>query len=95
MVESHKDYYEKITDNQVDPILKMYDVDKIIIGHTIVNDISYDFNQKVLRIDVKHGKTKFSGKHSEYASKQTAFIRLMTEGICLIIYLTDVSKFIE
>ncbi|MDR1610949.1 MAG: hypothetical protein LBS08_05525, partial [Candidatus Symbiothrix sp.] len=23
---------------------------------------TYDFNYKVLRIDVKHGKTKFSGK---------------------------------
>jgi hypothetical protein len=62
MIENYKDYYSKISENQVDRILKRYDVDKIIIGHTIVRDISYDFNQKILRIDVKHGKNKFSGK---------------------------------
>ena len=62
MVESYKNHYEKISENQIDKIIKKYDVDKIIIGHTIVNDLSYDFNQKVVRIDVKHGKSKFSEK---------------------------------
>ena len=65
MVRSTKSFpCPKISEEQVDKILKRYNVAQIIIGHTPVRDISYDFNKKVLRIDVKHGQYKFSGKTS-------------------------------
>ena len=54
--------YPKMDENQMDKTLKRYNVAQIIIGHTIVSDISYDYNHKLLRINVVHGKEKFSGK---------------------------------
>jgi len=54
--------YSKMTEDQVDEVLKRYNVAQIVIGHTIMSDISYDFNCKVLRIDIGYGQDKFSGK---------------------------------
>jgi len=62
IVRGYKDIYAKISENELNKILNYYEVDKMVIGHTIVDDISYDFDCKVLRIDVKHGENKFSGK---------------------------------
>ncbi len=56
------EYYNKIEEDQLDNILRKYNSNQIIIGHSIVENISTDFNGKVIRIDVKHGKEKFSGK---------------------------------
>ena len=80
MAENYKDYYSKISEIQVDKILKKYNVDKIIIGHTVVDDITYDFNYKVLRIDVKHGKSKFSGKTSGILIENNAIYKVNDLG---------------
>ncbi|QNR23732.1 metallophosphoesterase [Croceimicrobium hydrocarbonivorans] len=50
-------YYPKISSNQLSSILSYYHVDCIIIGHSIVPEVSTDFEGKVIRLDVKHGKT--------------------------------------
>lgn len=50
-----------INQDFVNRILLKYSVEKIIVGHTIVDDISYDFNRTLIRIDVKHGKAKNKG----------------------------------
>ena len=42
--------------------MNYYNAEKVIIGHTVVDDISTDFNGRVIKIDLKHGKTKQSGK---------------------------------
>lgn len=54
-------YYNKIEESELDKILAAYGAEKIVVGHTVVNDISTDFNGKVIRIDLKHGKEKNSG----------------------------------
>ena len=61
---SKTNYYQKISKEQVDKILQRYNVTQIVVGHTPVSEISYDDNVKILRIDVNHGKGKFSGKTS-------------------------------
>lgn len=50
------------TQRELDDILKFYDVSKIIIGHSIVDDISPGYNNKVIKIDLKHGDEMNSGK---------------------------------
>jgi len=55
-------YYTKITEPELSEILEQYASKAAIIGHTVVSDVSTDFNQKIIRIDVKHGKDKHSGK---------------------------------
>ena len=53
--------YPKIKPLELDTILAYYGSKKIVIGHTIVDNISTDYGGKVIRIDVSHGNKKFSG----------------------------------
>jgi len=54
-------YYEKIKESELDKILEYYNSKKIVVGHTVVKNVSTDFNGKVIRIDIKHGTEKNSG----------------------------------
>ena len=54
--------YNKIKETELEAILKYYDSQKIVIGHTPVKDIVTGFNGRVIITDVNHGNTKFSGK---------------------------------
>ncbi|WP_421753124.1 metallophosphoesterase [Croceimicrobium sp.] len=49
-------YYPKIRSNELSPILSYYHADRIIIGHSIVPEVSTDFDGRVIRIDVKHSQ---------------------------------------
>lgn len=52
----------KPSESELDEILNFYAVKKIVIGHSVVDNVSYDYNNKVIKIDVKHGKEKNSSK---------------------------------
>ena len=54
-------YYEKINESELEKVLKHFKANKIVVGHTVVNNISADFNGRVIRIDLKHGTEKKSG----------------------------------
>ena len=56
-------YYDKITEEQLDEVLAYYDAQHIVVGHTVVDStITTDFDGKIIRIDLRHSKTKNSGK---------------------------------
>lgn len=55
-------YYNKITNAELENVLDYYSSKKIVIGHTVVEDIATDFDGKIIKIDLKHGQTKNSGK---------------------------------
>jgi hypothetical protein len=59
-VTEEKDY-AKISANSVDKIMEAYNVDRFIVGHTIVSDISTDYEGKIIRLDVDHYKNIASG----------------------------------
>ena len=42
-------------------ILKYYGASRIVIGHSIVDDIKADYAGKVIKIDLKHGTQLRSG----------------------------------
>ena len=46
------DEYSKATQIDIDEICNYYDVNKIIVGHTIVNEIKSSYNGKIIGIDV-------------------------------------------
>lgn len=50
------------TQAQVEAILDFYEGEKVIIGHTVVDDICSDYNNKVIKIDILHSHEKNSGK---------------------------------
>ncbi len=53
---------EATTQEELNKILEFYKAKKIIIGHSIVDDITSDYMNSVIKIDVKHGKEMNSGK---------------------------------
>ncbi len=59
-------YYEKIKETELNKVLKYYQADKIIFGHTVVEDITKEFKGKTINIDVKHGEEKTQKKPKDY-----------------------------
>lgn len=55
-------YYDKIKENELNEVLKFYEADKIIFGHSVKEDITKEFNGKTINTDVKHGQEKNSDK---------------------------------
>lgn len=55
-------YYDKIKENELNEILKFYQADKIVFGHSVMEDITKEFNGKTINTDVKHGQEKNSDK---------------------------------
>jgi len=54
--------YRKAKALELSEILGFYGSKKIIVGHTVVDDICTGYEGKVIMIDVPHGNSKFSGK---------------------------------
>lgn len=53
---------EETSQEELELILSFYDVEKIVIGHSVVSNVKTDYNRKVIKIDVKHGAKKNSRK---------------------------------
>ena len=55
-------YYDKIKENELNEVLKFYQADKIVFGHSVMEHITKEFNGKTINTDVKHGQEKNSEK---------------------------------
>ena len=55
-------YYDKIKENELNEVLKFYQATKIVFGHSVMEDITKEFNGKTINTDVKHGQDKNSEK---------------------------------
>lgn len=55
-------YYDKVNENELNEVLKFYQADKIVFGHSVMEDITKEFNGKTINTDVKHGQEKNSEK---------------------------------
>ncbi len=53
LVKDYK-YYPKATINEVNNLLEYYESERVVVGHTIVDEISTDYNGKVVRTDLIH-----------------------------------------
>lgn len=54
--------HDKIETEQLENILTQYSSKKIVIGHTVVKDVTSAFDCRVIMVDVSHGIAKYSGK---------------------------------
>ncbi|MEM7299406.1 MAG: hypothetical protein AAF391_14205 [Bacteroidota bacterium] len=50
----------KPTQPELEEVLSFYQAEKIVIGHSVVDQVSFDYQKKVIKIDVKHGRQKSS-----------------------------------
>jgi hypothetical protein len=58
----YRGYINNTMDEQVlNSIGKHFDVNRIVVGHSIVEDVSYFYNKKVIGIDTKHAKGDSEG----------------------------------
>jgi hypothetical protein len=80
MAMDYKDYYKRINIQTFNEILNFYDVEQIVIGHTIVEDVQLDFDNNLINIDVKHGKKKHSGKTKGVLITPNAIFRIDDTG---------------
>lgn len=55
-------YYDKIKENELNEVLKFYEAEKIVFGHSVMEDLTKEFNGKTINTDVKHGQEKNSEK---------------------------------
>lgn len=52
----------KPSQEELESVLQYYGGEKLVIGHSVVDAITADYGGKVIKIDIKHGQEKNSGK---------------------------------
>lgn len=75
-----KQYYGKATFKEVKGLLKYYQADQIVIGHTVVENISTDYEGMVYRIDIGFPPTKFTGKAQALLIENDHFYKVDDAG---------------
>ena len=76
----YKDYYKKVTEEEVNQILDFYDANAVVIGHTIVDSISTDYEDKVIRIDIHQPTKKNTGNAQALLIEDNTFYRVNDFG---------------
>lgn len=72
--------YKKATQTEVDAVCNYYNVKKIIVGHTIVNEIKTHYNGKVINIDVSRHYDNSKNKPSALLIENNKFIAVNELG---------------
>lgn len=81
LIKDNGSKYQKITETSLNRILNYYGVEHIIIGHTIVADeVTGDFDGKVIRVDIKHPKEKFTGKSQALLIEKGIYYKVNDTG---------------
>lgn len=87
---------QEITQQQVDKIAELFGVKKIIIGHTIFEDITQLYNGKVIAIDLEHAKNFQKGfmKGLYYENRKLYNLKVTNSEVSkeLIEYLVSVEN---
>ncbi|WP_144395633.1 metallophosphoesterase [Pleionea sediminis] len=73
---SHYNLGKKASEKHVEKILEVYGAQKIAIGHTLTKHIGFDFNDKVVRVDVDHA----SGESEALLIEGRDISRVNTKG---------------
>ncbi|MFO7864949.1 MAG: metallophosphoesterase [Salinivirgaceae bacterium] len=53
---------ERISSKELDEILAFYSAQKIVVGHTVVDQVTAAMQKRIVKIDVKHGVERFSSQ---------------------------------
>lgn len=72
--------YEEETQEEVDEILELIDTEKMIIGHTVMNNISLLYNNSVIAIDLDHEENVESGFMHALYYENGCFYDFYTDG---------------
>ncbi|RAK62666.1 metallophosphoesterase [Hymenobacter edaphi] len=54
--------YHRTTPAELTRVLRFYRAQRLVIGHSVVANVTADYDGRVLKIDVKHGQAKNTGR---------------------------------
>lgn len=72
---------EALTQLEVDGILEAFGAEKIVIGHTIFDEITLLYNEKVIAIDLAHGKNFKNGFMNGLYYENNQMYEFHTNGV--------------
>lgn len=77
-------FKENLKQTEIDAVLKKFDAQSIVVGHTLQSKINRKFNGKVVGIDVKHGKdyhkTLPTGQSEALLIENGIYFRVLASG---------------
>lgn len=80
LVGRYKKIYIKATQKEVNSVLNYFQADQMVIGHTVVKNISPDYEGKVYRTDIGFPIMKFTGKAQGLLIENNQFYRVNDFG---------------
>lgn len=72
--------YEKVDETFIDQVLEFYGVNKIVIGHSLVDHVSSDYHGKVWRVDFLHAQERLSKKSEALLIEDENIFRINGAG---------------
>lgn len=80
LVGRYKKLYKKATPEAVKRTLRYYQADNVVIGHTVVSEVSSDYGGQVYRTDIGFPHLKFTGKAQALLIENHQFFRVNDFG---------------
>ena len=80
LVGRYKKFYTKATIKEVKGVLRFYQANHIVVGHTVVKEVSADFEGMVYRTDIGFPPFKFSGYTQGLLMENDHFYRVNDIG---------------
>ena len=71
---------KETTQQELNTILGFYRASRIVIGHSVVSDITADYQGKVIKIDIKHGHQMNSGSTKGIMMAQNEIFKIDDKG---------------
>ena len=93
LVGRYKKIYTKASQKEVNSTLKYFQAEQMVIGHTVVENISSDYQGKVYRTDIGFPTMKFTGKAQGLLIENNQFYRVNDLGERIL--LTEEQKAAE
>lgn len=81
MAVKHGKKYDKATPAEVQKVLKRFDVNHVVIGHTPMRQMDSDYDGSVVKINLLQPKTKFTGKAKAFLVENGVFYIVNDFGI--------------
>ncbi|AHJ96470.1 metallophosphoesterase [Hymenobacter swuensis] len=72
--------YHSTTQAELEQVLQFYHASRLVIGHSVVENVMTDYEGKVLKIDVKHGQEKHSPRTQGLLIENGAEYRINAKG---------------
>jgi len=76
----YKKIYTKATQKDLESTLRYFQANQVAVGHTVVAEVSSDYNGKVYRTDIGFPRIKFTGKAQALLIEKDNFYRVNDFG---------------